>query len=376
MGELQGGDLRQVDHAAAADRDDHVGASALALRQRRVDGRGRHVDGGLGEDRDVQRGERVEDRGEARRLRDHGIGDDQHAAPVLGGDVARRRGHAGSEQHLGRRAQDGEVGHRSVSRNEVIRGLNSSVRSSGEACPQRPEHVAADVRQRLQQRQEAVAQRHHAVLRAVHQQDRRGDPLELRAREREVVDPALARRREQLPVPRLRQRRAVARLDGLRRRGGGVVVDQLDQRARPLGARRGVAPQGVEAGGQRHGVPHRADRDDPGHRVRAGGRDRERDRRARRVADHGERRDAERVDELERLPGPRRAERAFGPGTLPEAEQIGRDHPMPRRQRRDERVPCRGRRPRTGAVQQEHGRPGDVSRHRVRPGRRRARAPS
>ncbi len=224
VGELQRGDLREVDHAAAADRDDHVGASALALRQGRVDRRGRHVDGGLGEDRDVQRGERVEDRGEARRLRDHGIGDDQHAAPVLGGDVARRRGHAGSEQHLGRRAQDGEVGHRSVSRNEVIRGLNSSVRSSGEACPQRPEHVAADVRQRLQQRQEAVAQRHDAVLRAVHQQDRRGDPLELRAREREVVDPALARRREQLAVPRLRQRRAGSaprRPPASRRRGRG-----------------------------------------------------------------------------------------------------------------------------------------------------------
>ena len=354
------------------------GSSADSQRQGGVDRRARDVDRGLGEDRDVEAGERLDDGGEAGRAGDDRVRDHEHAAAVVRGDAAGGGGHPGAEQHLRGRAQDGEVGHRSASRNVVSSRLNSvgALQRGGVAAA--AEDVPADVRQQLEQRQEAVAQRHDAVLRAVHEQHGRRDAGQLLARQRQVVDPPLARRGEQLRVPGLGERRLMARLDRLRRRRPGVEVDQLQQRARPLEARRRVAPQLVEPGRQRHRMPQRSHRDHPGHRARARAREGQRDRPAGRVAHDGERRDPERVDQLERLLRPRRPERARGPGLGPEPEQVRRDHPVARRERGDQRRPRRGRRPRAGAVQQQHGRPGAFGEHRtaLRPGRRPARARS
>ena len=53
MGEQQRGDLRQVDHAAAADGDDHVRVVLAAERHRGIDRRTRHVDRGIGEHGDL-----------------------------------------------------------------------------------------------------------------------------------------------------------------------------------------------------------------------------------------------------------------------------------------------------------------------------------
>ena len=74
--EQQRGDLRQVDHAAAADGDDHVGLRRAAERDRGVDRRARHVDRGVGEHARPrarpQRGSRTVR--EARRGGDHRVG--------------------------------------------------------------------------------------------------------------------------------------------------------------------------------------------------------------------------------------------------------------------------------------------------------------
>ena len=144
MREQQGGDLGQVDHAAAADGDDHVGRVLAAERDGGVDRAAWDVDDGVAEDRDLQAGldERLAHGREPRRAGDRRVGADEHAAAVVGGDAAGGRGHPGAEQHLGWGAQDGEVGHRSVSRKVVTRRLNSSVRSSGLAWPQPPNTCA------------------------------------------------------------------------------------------------------------------------------------------------------------------------------------------------------------------------------------------
>jgi hypothetical protein len=113
MAQEQRGDLGQVDDAAAADGDHHVGASSrpwataasmavmgTSTAARVEDG---HVDAGVLE--------RRADRVEALRRADHRIGADHGSAPVARGDGPRGRGHPRSEQDLGRRAQHGEVRH-------------------------------------------------------------------------------------------------------------------------------------------------------------------------------------------------------------------------------------------------------------------------
>src|SRR3954454_18357526 len=65
------------------------------------------------------------------------------------------------------------------------------------------EDMSTGVREKLQQRQGAVGERDDAVLCPVDQQHRYGDRGELVARERQIVDPALARGGEQLGVVRL-----------------------------------------------------------------------------------------------------------------------------------------------------------------------------
>ena len=253
------------------------------------------------------------------------VGDDEHAAAVAGGDAAGGRGHPGAEQHLRGRAQDGEVGHRSVSRKVVSSRLNSSVRSSGDAWPQRPKTCAADVGQQLEQRQEAVAQRHDRgpARRARAARARRSRPAPRAS--------ATGRRPSAGAAPGTARGTAAGRAIAVRRastasasprRASKLISSSSARAASRLGS---IAPQRVEPGGQRHRMAHRADRDHARDRARA----RARERRARSPRPPScprprTTRDPERVDQR-RAPAPStpRAASPAGAGSAPNPSRSG-----------------------------------------------------
>jgi hypothetical protein len=202
---------------------------------------------------------------------------------------------------------------------------------------------------------------HHAVVAAVHHQDRDPDGRELGSGQRQVVHPALPRLGKHRP-PGVADRRAEARpvphLDQLVGDEPAVMREQADDLAHLLHSG-GVAPHRVQARRKRHRYAHRAHQHDAAHHGRAGGRDRQGDRSAHRFADDVDGARAERVEQHQGVLGPGGA--AVGAllsgGGAAEAELIWRDHAAVRAQRRDHRAPvCCGSDTRSGPVQQKHRR--------------------
>ena len=139
VGELQGGDLRQVDHAAAADRDDHVGASGLgrapAPRPRPSGGTSTAAS-----EKTVTSSAASESRTVAKPGVAAITGSVMTSArrPCSAAIVARRRGHASIRTALGT-ARAGRRSRSSVGLQERgEQGVELVGALQREACPQRP----------------------------------------------------------------------------------------------------------------------------------------------------------------------------------------------------------------------------------------------